>query len=195
MKRFLLLLLTVIAVMSSYGMTPQKEVQPFEGALRVGPSFPLGSYKGMSNTVGPNVGLDLRFNYDEMPLDFGVSFDIAAVWRKESHVKDHPADLRYTNLAVTATSNYNFRQGHKINPYAGIGLGYIGHAVIEDDLDLNNTGDCSSFLFTPRIGVELLYHIRFDVSAMVCRRGFHCLNLNIGFVIGGRPRKSNIDKK
>ncbi|MDE5809898.1 MAG: outer membrane beta-barrel protein [Muribaculaceae bacterium] len=195
MKRFLLILIAGLAVITSGAKTPQKEVQPFEGALRVGPSFPLGTYKGMSNKVGPNVGLDFRFNYDDMPLDFGVSFDIAGVLRKESSVKVNPAELRYTNWAITATSNYNFRQGHKINPYAGIGLGYIGHAVIDDDLNLNKTGDCSSFLFTPRIGVELLYHIRIDMSAMICRRGFHCLNLNFGLVIGGRPRKSKIEKE
>ena len=188
-KRFILLFLAVTAMITSSAMTPYKEVQPYEFGLRLGPTYPLGSYKDVDNKNGINVGLDFRFNYDDTPIDFGVSLDLASIRRNRVDSQNYIRELNHTNAGITLTCNYNFKQGYKINPYAGIGLGYGGNIVASDNLNIHKSKDYNSILVTPRVGVELIYHIRFELETMISRSGFNCLNLTVGFVIGGRPRK------
>ena len=192
MKRFLLILIAGLAVITYGAKTQQKEVQPFEVALRFGTNYPIGSYKSMSGTMGINFGLDFRFNYDDMPLDFGIAIDLAGT-SYNFHKPDYNFhDDTYTTLGITYCSNYNFRQGYKVNPYVGAGLGYAYNYYNYHSKEI----DKNSFIFVPKVGVELLYHIRFEASViLVCRKYFNCVNLTIGLVIGGRPRKSKIEKE
>ena len=47
----------------------------------------------------------------------------------------------------------------------------------------------TSMLFAPRVGVELLYHIRLMAQFNISRKGYNNFSLTIGFVLGGRPKK------
>lgn len=192
MKRLITSCILLCIGVIIHAKTPQKEVQPFEGALRFGTNYPIGSYKSMSGTMGINFGLDFRFNYDDMPLDFGIAIDLAGT-SYNFHKPDYNFhDDTYTTLGITYCSNYNFRQGYKVNPYVGAGLGYAYNYYNYHSKEI----DKNSFIFVPKVGVELLYHIRFEASViLVCRKYFNCVNLTIGLVIGGRPRKSKIEKE
>nr|MDE6642890.1 hypothetical protein [Muribaculaceae bacterium] len=166
--------------------TNQKDVQQFEGAIRFGGNYPLGSYRSMTSALGANIGLDLRFNYDDLPLDFGVAIDVVAT-SYNFHKPDYNFQYdTYTTLGITYCSNYNFRQGYKVNPYVGAGLGYAYNYY---NYHSNNI-EKNSFIFVPKVGVELFYHLRFEGSLILCRKYFNCVSLTAGVVIGGRPRKS-----
>lgn len=50
----------------------------------------------------------------------------------------------------------------------------------------------TSMLFAPRVGVELLYHIRLMAQFNISRKGYNNFSLTIGFVLGGRPKNNQL---
>mgnify|MGYP000761111573 CR=1 FL=1 len=94
-------------------------------------------------------------------------------------------------LSIAATGGYNFRQGRKINPFAGIALGVACNDVVGDKLyPVKGT----SMLICPRVGVEFLYHIRLMTELNISRKGFNNAAISIGFVLGGRPKHKKHNK-
>lgn len=89
-------------------------------------------------------------------------------------------------MALALTGDYNFRQGTKINPFVGAAWGVAFNDVVGDKYF---PSEGTSMLFAPRVGVELLYHIRLMAQFNISRKGYNNFSLTIGFVLGGRPKK------
>lgn len=188
-KRIALILTYIYCIASSYAVEPRL-VQMFEFEIRGGLTMPLGGYHGGDNDVGLSLGLELRYNTEEQPWDCGAFLQLDAASRN-FYSQNHPGYVGVQTNRIWAygiTGDYNFKQGYRVNPFVGMGVG-IASLDQEGDSKYKNITSTETFVFMPRAGVELFHHIRLTAHCMIVRRGFHTAALTIGFVIGGRPKK------
>lgn len=178
------LLLASVAMMPSVALAQSQKVQRFEGELRVGFTGPLGGYHSANSLMGSTLGLEMRYNFEDSPWDCGLMVDIStARWEFEPQ-----SDMAQVNRspAVALTGDYNFRQGKKVNPFVGAGVGVAFCDVLDFEY-CPSPGN--SFYFAPRVGVELFHHLRLASQFNITQRGFHNVAVTLGLVIGGRPKK------
>ena len=189
MKRIALALVCLFCIASAYAVEPRL-VRMFEFEVRGGLTMPLGGYRGGDNDVGISLGLELRYNTEEQPWDCGVFLQLDAASRNFYRPNGSVGVQTNRTWAYGITGDYNFRQGYRVNPFVGIG---IGAASLDQEGDSNYKYITSNetFVLMPRAGIELFHHIRLTAHCMIVRRGFHTAALTIGFVIGGRPKKSD----
>lgn len=88
MKRILLILVCLSWIASSYAVEPRL-VQQFEFEIRGGLTMPLGGYHGGDNDVELSLGLELRYNTEELPWDCGVFLQLDAASRN-FYSQNHP---------------------------------------------------------------------------------------------------------
>ena len=183
---------TVMALVVLYTVTAHAQtpiVQMMEGEIRAGLTTPLGGYHTGKAQVSATLGLEGRYNFKGTPWDCGLMIDLSTARRGFEHLYNDGYDRWQSNrtLALAATGEYNFRQGTKINPFAGAALGVALNDVVGDKYFPSNG---TSLYFAPRIGVEFLYHIRLMAQFNLCRKGYNNFSLTLGFVLGGRPKKN-----
>lgn len=191
-------MVAVMFVVAALGVSAEETVtvQKFEGELNVGITAPIGGAYGGKNLPGASFGLEGRYNILRTGWDCGLLFNMSYARRSFRGDVEWDGTLyedvfrvyqRNISFRFMATGGYNFRQGKKVNPYAGIAIGVAEH-------NANNffgiPGErCTSFSFAPRVGVELWRHLRIGASFYVGNRPYNTFVLSIGGVIGGRPRK------
>lgn len=190
MERTIALFLLFIGLFASIPAKAEaRRVQPVEVEMKLGVTMPVGSFYGAERQPSPSLELlEIRYNEKNTPWDFGLMLDFSvADWAHGPIYKEYTRpSQRNRTLALAFVSDYNFKQGHKVNPFAGIGVGVgINDWVGEE---YRSTGG-PTLVCTPRIGVELLYHIRLATQLNLSRKGYHNAAFTIGFVIGGRPKK------
>lgn len=163
------------------------EVQKFEGELYVGFTEPMGSWHGSKSMTGIAIGGELRYNIPESPWDMGFHIGATtAVHKIEGPTYTHPMEQSNRSVNYLLVGDYNFRQGRKVNPFIGAGVGINFYEPVEDKVyDVSGTG----FTFAPRAGVELFRHLRLSVVCNITRAGFNNIEFRIGGVIGGRPKR------
>lgn len=157
-------------------------VQNFEGGLGLLRNcVSLGADKGYSAGINPLPLLlpsaELRFNFPNTPWDIGVAY---------SYIEAPYDDIDFASnetMLFGLCSHYNLRQGRKVNPFFGLAAGV---AVWDCEFHKSNCG----FAVEPRVGVEFVYHIRLSLACQISRRCYNALGLTVGFVIGGRPKKT-----
>lgn len=189
MKRLVLLLLIGVyttTMMQIRAKSPT--VQMLEGEIRAGLTTPLGGYHTGKAQVSGTLGIEGRYNFKGTPWDCGLMLDLSTARRGYEHLYNDGYDRWQNNrtLALAATSEYNFRQGTKINPFIGTALGVAFNDVVGDKY-FPSKG--TSMLFAPRIGVEFFYHVRLAARFNICRKGYNNLSFTLGFVLGGRPKR------
>lgn len=144
-------------------------VQPIEGGLKLGYGTVISQpYKGKSISNIFEFGAELRYNIKNTGWDLtamATSMDYS--WTEKGE------KLTDMDVYIMVGADYNFFQGRKFNPYAGLGC------------DLNNR----QIIVAPRIGVELLYHIRIETSFYLSSYYGNLFCISAGFAIGGRPKK------
>ena len=193
-----MLLISVINSMSSIDLKAKTPiVQMMEGEIRCGLTTPVGTYHDGKAKESLTMGLEGRYNFKGTPWDCGLMINLSSACRSFSHLYDPGSDIWQNNrtLALAATGDYNMRQGTKINPFAGVAVGIGMNDEVGDRLFPESY---TSFIFAPRIGVEILYHIRLMAQLNISRKGFNNLGLSLGLVLGGRPKKqifTNIESK
>lgn len=189
MKQTALILACLFCIVSTYAIEPRL-VQMFEFEGRAGLTLPLGGYHGGNNQVSMSFGLELRYNTEELHWDCGAFLQLDGAMRYFDMPNLPGGYWQQTNRtwAYGITGDYNFRQGYRVNPFVGMGVG-IASLDQEGDSKYKNITSTETFVFMPRAGVELFHHIRLTAHCMIVRRGFHTAALTIGFVIGGRPKK------
>lgn len=190
MKRIPLILVCLSWIASSYAVEPRL-VQQFEFGVNAGLTIPLGGYHSGDPSGSVTLGLELRYNVEEMPWDCGFILQTDGATR---HYKMEDGSKGYTSQtnatwAYGVTGAYNFRQGHRVNPFIGTAV-CIGSYDQEGDGARKNVTPGTALVFMPRAGVELFHHIRLTAHCMFIRHGFHTAGLAIGVVIGGRPKKA-----
>lgn len=191
MRRIALILTCIFCIVSTYAIEPRL-VQKFEFEARGGFTIPLGGYHGGNQYGSMTLGLELRYNTEELPWDCGVFLQLDGASRHYD-IPERPDGYRLqTNrtLAYGITGDYNFRQGYRVNPFVGIGIGCGSYDQVGNSLYQNVT-PATTFVFMPRAGVELFHHLRLTAHCMIVRRGFHTAAIAIGVVIGGRPKKTD----
>lgn len=157
-----------------------QDVQRFEGELSVGLTAPISKFHGGRTEIGPQFGLEGRYNFPYSAFDCGLLVDVTtAVYGLRGDEQSN----RSINLVVNG--DYNFRQGEKVNFYAGAGIGLSMNEEVTAHIYPHQG---TSFLFRPRIGVELFRHLRIGLNLNVNRVGFSNAAITIGGVIGGRPK-------
>lgn len=188
-KIIALIIACTFCIASSYAVEPRL-VQLFEFEGRAGLTLPLGGYHGGNNQASMSFGLELRYNTEELHWDCGAFLQLDAAVRHYDMPNKPGGYWLQTNRtwAYGVTGDYNFRQGYRVNPFVGIGIGAASIDQVGDSKYWNVEAE-SSFVLMPRAGVELFHHIRLTAHCMIVRRGFHTAALTIGFVIGGIPKK------
>ncbi len=90
-------------------------------------------------------------------------------------------------LTLGIVGNYNFRRCSSVNPFAGLGLGVGLNDVVGD---VKYYSKDTTFVVMPRIGVEFRQLFRMTAYATICRTGYNCAGLTIGFSFGGRTKNN-----
>lgn len=187
MRKVILMVFVLVGMTVSISAQQCMPVQAFEGEVWAGWSIALGSYHGGEPASGVSVGLNIRQNVKNTPFDYGIFFSLDCC-----HHQFHPDVPGYTNtqnnrtLALGMTGAYNFRQGHKVNPFAGIGIG-VGWQDVVGDREYPSKG--TSAVFIPKVGVEFLHFLRVNAYFQLSRRGYNNFGLSVGLTLGGRPQK------
>lgn len=187
-KVILFLLFAVASSVAAYSQSDLKIVQKMEGEIRGGLTTPLGDYHTGKPQIGASLGLEGRYNFKGTLWDCGLMLDLSTACRGYEHLYNDDYDRWQSNrtLALAMTGNYNFRQGSKINPFIGTAIGVAFNDVVGDKY-FPSMG--TSMLFSPRVGVELFYHLRISTQYNICRKGYNNLSLTLGLTLGGRPKK------
>lgn len=185
----LLKIIFLFVALATTSMNAQtKIVQMMEGEIRAGLTTPLGGYHTGKAQVSAALGIEGRYNFKGTPWDCGLMLDLSTARRGYEHLYNDGYDRWQSNrtLALAITGEYNFRQGTKINPFAGAAMGVAFNDVVGDKY-FPSKG--TSMLFAPRIGVEFIHHIRLMAQFNICRKGYNNFSLTLGLVLGGRPKK------
>lgn len=167
-----------------------QDIQKFEGEANVGLTFPLSDYHHGRKLLGPEFGLEVRYNIPHTKWDYGLLLNVStAVYKYEETPKtDWYWEQSNRSVNILLVGDYNFNQGAKFNPYIGAGIGISFYEAINEVL-YKSSG--TTFVFRPRIGIELFRHLRIGMLLTINRTGYNNIGLSLGAVIGGRPKKSN----
>ena len=187
-KKILFFLYLVTNIITAYSQSNHNLVQKLEGEVRAGFTTPLGGYHTGKSQVSAALGLEGRYNFKGTPWDCGLMLDLSTARRGFNHLYDEGDDRWQGNrtLSLALTGDYNFRQGTKINPFIGTGIGVAFNDVVGDKY-FPTKG--TSMFFSPRVGVEFLYHLRISAQCNLSRKGFNNLGVSLGLILGGRPKK------
>lgn len=181
MKRIALLIIALVGFVCSEAQV----VQSYEFELSAGFSGPLGGYRNGTPKSGAAIGLSLRHNIEYTPWDCGVFLNLDCAQR--DFLKDGSAYYQNNRtLSIGVSGSYNFRQGSKINPFAGLGIGVAFNDVVDNRLYPTEGKSCA---FIPKIGVEFMRFIRLNAYTQISRKGYNTYGISIGIVIGGLPKK------
>lgn len=188
MHKLLKIIFLFVALATASMNAQTKIVQMMEGEIRAGLTAPLGGYHTGKAQVSAALGIEGRYNFKGTPWDCGLMLDLSTARRGFEHLYNDGYDRWQNNrtLALAVTSEYNLRQGTKINPFLGAALGVAFNDVVGDKYF---PSEGTSMIFAPRIGVEFLYHIRLMGQFNICRKGYNNFSLTLGFVLGGRPKR------
>lgn len=183
------MVMVVMLCMSNMAKAQRQEIKRFEFELGAGLTTPLGSYHDGKAQTGAALEMQGRYNFKGSPWDCGLLLELTTARRGFAPMDRTDLDIWQSNrtLAFAATGAYNFRQGNKINPFAGVAIGVANNDVVGDDI-YPSTG--TSLFFSPRIGVEFFRHLRLTISSNISKKGHHNLQLSLGLVIGGGRKRS-----
>ena len=208
-KRYTLTLLAVMSFLTASAQTDQPQtvsnrvrfmekperVWPFEAEI----FFGLGTgfkYHGVYADGAETLGLELRGNIKNTGWDVGafLRFDGTGYdFKNQMPPIDLDINAEYdysqSNNAFTigVVSDYNFRQGRKVNPFAGLG---VGCSIYSTPYWRPYETDGCTLSFIPRFGVELFSWVRFTGYAFILRKGYNTVGVSVGLTIGGWQRKS-----
>lgn len=162
-------------------------VQKYEFEASFGFTYPLFNYFNGEKLMGPCLGIELRRNIFCGKWDYGVGISTStSVYRFKDSESDWYWDQSNRLINILVLSDYNFNQGKKINPFAGVEIG-VGSFESINEVKYPTSG--ASFIFIPRIGVEFFHHIRLTLFSSLSRIGYNNWGISLGAVLGGRPKK------
>lgn len=187
MYKLFTFLIGLIVIMPLRLNAIEPPVQRFEGEIFGGLTLPLESYHGGTPQISGTLGIEGRLNIPRTQWDCGLMVALSTARHGYNHKFEDNYDRWQNNrtLSLAALGHYNFRQGKKINPYLGCALG-VGFNDVVGDRYFPTKG--VSMLIAPRVGVEIIHHIRITGQFNICRKGYNNFSLAIGFVLGGRPK-------
>lgn len=189
MRKVILFISIVVAnTIAAYSQNNHNIVQVIEGEVRAGFTTPLGDYHTGKSLISMSLGLEGRYNINGTPWDCGLMLDLSTACRGYEHLYNDGYDRWQNNrtLAFALTGDYNFRQGTKVNPFIGTGIGVAFNDVVGDKY-FPSKG--TSMFFSPRVGVEFFYHFRVSAQCNLSRKGYNNLSISLSLIVGGHPKK------
>lgn len=181
------LVFSIMTLVSFVCSAQTKAVKSFEAEFNFGITMPLDEYHGGEKMLGPSIALNFRHNFKDTPWDCGILLQVDGAVRDFWHDKNSDNWQSNRTMVLAANGGYNFRQGHKVNPFVNVALGVGFNDVLGDKfIDTNAT----SPVIIPKIGVELWHMLRVNLHVMITRKGFNTYGLTLGLVLGGRPKKN-----
>lgn len=183
----LYILLCFLIVCRSAEAIELVRVQKIEGEIDLGLVGPIFEQKGTERTIGLDLGLEMRYNLENVPVAVGI---MAAYYNpnRAHRNRDDVEGSDWGNcqgVLYGVTGEYNFRRGKAFNPYvaAALGLGWM-HGIDED----------SRLLPFGRIkaGMEFIHDIRLSAILTFSRSDLCGFGVSIGFVIGGQPKRQPV---
>lgn len=164
------------------------KVQNFEGEIDLGLTWGLSIPNEAVRGATPCFSLELRYNIKESPFACGLMISSYSPYRYHSDTVSLFGDMRWCGgMLYGITGEYNLRRGKKFNPFGGISLG-LGSLS-----GMHEKSQCMPF-GRIKVGVEFIHHIRLGAELTLTQRDLCGVSANIGFVIGGRPKR-NINKQ
>lgn len=196
MKKLFLLLAVALVALSASAQLYQKPEKV--GKFEIEPFYGLGfgyKYHGQCSDLAATTGVELRGNISNSPWAIGgfMRFDAVSYNFKDYYVPENTImfDKRQDNyiLSLGAVTEFNFRQGRKVNPFAGFSLGFSIYAT-EDNGGYSHPHDTegTSAIFIPRIGVELWGWVRFTAYTVLLRKGYNATGITVGVTFGGKRK-------
>lgn len=187
MKQILFAVALATTALSSLQAQTTK-VRSVEFELRIGATAPLSSFHGGEKQIGPTLGVELRNNLKNSPIDIGVSIDIttAVYYFNTREISDCSQSNRTAQFGIVV--DYNLNQGGKVNPFFGMAFGTGQQDNINEVAYSYHDGDNTKFV-SPRLGVELSRHFRATLAANLSCHGYSNASLTVGYVIGGGKKK------
>lgn len=187
--RHLLSLLFFVLSFQVYAQTPssmqQPRVQRFEVEVFLGGTYPISHCLDLSPAFDLAEGVEFRYNLQQIPLSVGFLAEQTNTRYGEG--EGYNSGLSNCMPLVALTGDWNFRQGKKINPFAGLAMGITAATW---DSGMSFPVEHKNYpVFIPRIGVELGYHFRTHLDINIVRTSFSNVQLAVGANIGGRPKK------
>lgn len=146
----------------------------------------IGAGFSMAHEAKPGLHVlaEIRWNLPAVQFDLGLQAANGGIFFKERH-----EDVKF-NLVASVFADYNFKTSGKLTPFAGLGAGYF----IADSARLLQNATSSAIIhgtaITPRIGIELLHHLRITAHYRVTlRKDMSHLGISLGWSFGGGPRR------
>lgn len=122
-----------------------------------------------SESIGFNGLHEGRINFKNSPFDAGLQLSSGLFFGEV------PAGF-FAAITSMIYTDYNYRMKN-VAAFGGLGAGYyVTYAT-------------DSFVFGPRIGVELFSHLRFTFDYKIINRDLSYGSVNIGVVFGGGRKK------
>ena len=177
--------LFVCILIATWGKMKAQNEKAFEGEMKIALTTPMGDYHQDTPMMGPGLGLEFRYNIPSSKWDCGIGLNLTTAIHKYK-IEGYTSDQSNRSLNLMLVGDYNFRQGKKVNPYLGCGLGFSFYDTI-NDVVYESSG--TTFGIQPRAGLELFHHLRVAATFLINRKGYNNFELSVGVVFGGRPKK------
>lgn len=192
MNKFLLsVLMFVLATITANAQNKNGiPVKNWETELRIGGTLPLSGNNNSTALLGPALGAEVRYNKDDSPFSFGAKMELTVASKDiQKYILTMPEqeeetiEMGYRTINFSALCDYNFRQGHNVNPFIGLGLG-MGIQHEYKDGFYEEKGH-TALIATPRVGVELFRHLRVTCNATITKKNYSNIGITLGYVFGG----------
>lgn len=134
--------------------------------------------------AGMHVMAEARWNLPGCRFDIGLQAANGGIFFKERQ-----EDVRF-NLITSIFADYNFKTSGKLTPFAGLGAGYF---MAESAILLQDSPSSATIhgpAITPRIGIELLHHLRITAHyRLTLKQDMSHWGISLGWSFGGGPRR------
>lgn len=196
-------LLLAAALLLSMGAQAQSErkMRYFELELGAGTvlgtsDMKIGDYF-TDNKAGYSYFLEGRYNFDRLPLDLGLHLGVSSFNRSiddlDYFIDNFKGDdINFLSYDIMAVADFNLRRTKAVSLFVGIGAGYS--ALNNDHFDVDTYGEFKdgikgSFIFMPRVGVELFHHIRVTADYKLVEKSNRNFGISLGVVFGGGVKR------
>jgi len=191
MRKTVYIFVLLFVSISGFAQTNKTKIGLFE--FEIGGDMIIGNKcEYLSIKPGFEFNLEGRFNLNSSPFDVGLQFALGQFYRTDD-VNSY--GVRYFPSMIFAC-DYNFRISKVIAPYGGLGIGLSrsSYDVLEysewTGEDIISQVPDTRFVIYPRIGIELIEHIRVNMGYKCYLDKYHNTFLfGIGFVFGGGSKK------
>lgn len=115
----------------------------------------------------PGLYFEGRYHLSSHPVNVGLQLDYSTFTRYS----------KFRSFSILPVADYNFRNGNKVNPFAGLGAG-----IAFNNLNgVFNDGFQTNFCLMPRVGIRFINHLNLSCDYQLINKDYSHMNLKFGF--------------